>query len=293
MAILLALASEELELKAITTVFGNVSLRETTKNALTVLELCKLQGVIPVGMGSGGPLKKYSVPVRDVHGLNGLGNFGLSREHSIPETDGIGLIISKINSADAETLIATGPLTNIARVISRDPAIKKKIKEIYIMGGAVFVKGNITAFAEFNFYSDPDAADYVLNSGIEIVLISLDVTHKVIITKEHLGAFKEYKGRLAEFVRGIIGYSIDFHGRCRNLEGAYLHDPFAVAIAVSPQLGEYERLSLTVDCANKRGMVKLKDGAKTVRFVRNVDVKGFLKIFLTRIGGKIEAIQDI
>lgn len=289
----MALASEELEVKAITSVFGNVSLRETTNNALTVLELCRLEGIIPVGMGSGAPLKRNSVPVRDVHGLNGLGNFGLSCEHSVPKTDGIGLIISKINAAEADTLIATGPLTNIARVLSRDSAIKKKIKEIYIMGGAVFVEGNITAFAEFNFYSDPEAADYVLNSGIEIVLISLDVTHKVIITDEHLGAFKEYKGRLAEFVRGIIGYSIDFHGRCRKAAGAYLHDPFAVAIAVSPKLGEYERLSLTVDCADKRGRVKPKDGAKTVRFVRDVDVEGFLKLFLTRIGGKIEAIQNI
>lgn len=284
-------------MKAITTTFGNAPLWQTTKNALNVLELCELSDLPPVGAGSGQPLKVYSLPAREVnvaravHGADGLGNANLPEPGLKPTTDdGIGLMISKLASGEAETVIATGPLTNLARAISRDPDIAKRIKDIYIMGGAVFVGGNITPDAEFNFYSDPDAADYVLNSKIAITLIGLDVTHKVNITEEDIEPFKRHKTRLAEFVTGIIEYSINFHRRYRGAIGAHLHDSLAVAIAAAPRLGEYEQLSLSVDCGDKRGMVKIKDGTKNIRFVKNVDVDKFLKLFLNRIGGRIETI---
>lgn len=292
---LLALASEELDLKAVTTVFGNVPLRQTTRNALSILELCELSDPPVVGAGSGGPLRASALPPRGadiarfVHGGDGLGNANLPEPALKAATDdAIGLMVSKLVSGEADTVIATGPLTNLARAISRDPGITKKIKDIYIMGGAVFVEGNVTPHAEFNFYSDPDAADYVLNSEIAITLISLDVTHKINVTDEHLEFFKRRKTRLAEFITGIIGYSIDFHRKFRGVAGAHLHDPLAVAIAAAPQLGQYERLSVSVNRGGKPGMVKVKEGVKNIRFVRDVDVDGFLKLFLNRIGGRIE-----
>ncbi len=297
LAILLALASKELDLRAITTTFGNVELKQTTKNALAVLELCQLDNPPVVGAGSGQPLKTRFLLSREVnitryvHGADGLGNSNLPEPKLRKATDdGIGLLISKLASGEADTIIATGPLTNLARAISRDPDIIPKIREIYIMGGAVFVEGNITPYAEFNFYSDCDAADFVLNSGIPITLASLDVTHKVNVTEAHLEPLRKYKNKLAEFVVGIIEYSIDYHKKYRGAAGAHLHDPLAVAIAVSANLGEYEDLSLGVDCADKRGMVMIKEGKKNIRFVRDVDVDGFLKLFLNRIGGQIEAI---
>ncbi len=303
MAILLALASEELDLKAITTVFGNVPLRQTTRNALCILELCELRDPPVVGAGSGGPLRASALPARDanmalaadmarfVHGTDGLGNANLPEPVLKAATDdAVGLMISKLISGEADTVIATGPLTNLARAISRDPGITKKIKDIYVMGGAVFVEGNVTPHAEFNFYSDPDAADYVLNSEVAVTLISLDVTHKINVTDEHLELFKRSRTRLAEFITGIIGYSIDFHRKFRGAAGAHLHDPLAVAIAAAQELGEYEQLSLCVDRGDKPGMVKVKEGVKNIRFVRDVDVDGFLKLFLNRIGGRIEII---
>ncbi len=291
------MASEELELKAITTVFGNVPLWQTTKNALNVLELCELANPPVVGIGSGQPLKASALPAqaanlaREAHGADGLGNVNLPEPRLKAATDdGIGLMISNLASGEAETIVATGPLTNLARAISRDPDITKKIKDIYIMGGAVFVDGNITPYAEFNFYSDPDAADYVLNSELAITLVSLDVTHKVNVTEEHIESFMRYKTRLAEFVTGIIEHSISFHKRCRGAIGAHLHDSLAVAIAAAPGLGQYEQLSLGVNCGDKRGMVRIKDGIKNIRFVKDVDVDGFLRLFLNRIGGRIETI---
>lgn len=255
------------------------------------MELCELSDLPPVGAGSGQPLKVSSLPAREVHGADGLGNANLPEPGLRATTDdGIGLMISKLASEEAETVIATGPLTNLARAISRDPDITKRIKDIYIMGGAVFVEGNVTPYAEFNFYSDPDAADYVLNSEVAVTLVSLDVTHKINVTEEDIEPFKRHKTRLAEFVTGIIEYSINFHKRYRGAIGAHLHDSLAVAIAAAPRLGEYEQLSLSVDCGDKRGMVRTKDGVKNVRFVKDVDVDGFLELFLNRIGGRIEAI---
>ncbi len=286
-----------MELEALTTVFGNVPLWQATKNALSILELCGLSEPPVVGAGSGQPLKVSSPAargmnvVRDVHGADGLGNANLPEPVLKAATDdAIGLMISKLDSGEADTIIATGPLTNLARAISRDPDIVRKMKDIYIMGGAVFVEGNVTPYAEFNFYSDPDAADYVLNSEITVTLISLDVTHKINVTEEDLEPFRKYKTRLAGFVTGIIGYSIDFHRKHRGAAGAHLHDPLAVAIAAAPQLGQYERLSLSVDRGDKRGMVKIKEGAKNIRFVKDIDTDGFLKLFLNRIGGRIETI---
>ncbi|MFH0772185.1 MAG: nucleoside hydrolase [Candidatus Omnitrophota bacterium] len=293
LAIILALSSKELELKAVTTTFGNVGLIQTTKNALNVLELCRLNEPPVVGAGSSQPLKIKSLPAREVHGSNGLGNSKLPEPGIKPVADGVGLIISKINSGEVETIIATGPLTNLARAIERDPGIKGNIRDIYIMGGAVFTAGNITPYAEFNFYSDPDAADYVLNSTIEITLISLDVTHKIKVTKKEIDFLREYKNNLAVFVVDIIEHSIGFHTKHRGVDGAYLHDPLAVAIAAAPRLGEYERLSLGVDKVDKRGMVKVKTGKKNVRFVNNVDAEGFLNLFFNRIGGKVGTIENL
>lgn len=257
-----------------------------------MLELSRIKNPPPVGAGSGQPLKVTCVDLaRGVHGIDGLGNRDLPPPKlKVTTDDGIGLLISKINSGEVDTIIATGPLTNLARAISRDPEILRRIKEIYIMGGAVFVDGNITPYAEFNFYCDPNAADYVLNSKIPINLISLDVTHEVNITEAHIEPFKKYTNRLSEFVVGIIEYSINYHRAHRGATGAHLHDPLAVAIAVKPQLGKYEELSLGVDCTEKRGMVQIKSGPKNVRFVREIDENGFLKLFLDRIGGAIEAI---
>jgi len=259
------------------------------------LELSKAKNIPPVGEGSGQPLKGICVDLaRDVHGKDGLGNRNLPRPKLKAYTDdGIGLIISKLNSGEVDTIIATGPLTNLARAISRDPEISRHIKTLYIMGGAVFVEGNVTPYAEFNFYSDPDAADYVLSSDIPIVLISLDVTHKVNVTEKHIEPLKKYKNRLAEFVVGVIEYSIEYHRAYRGAVGAHLHDPLAVAIASEPELASYEELSLSVACTNRRGMVQIMSGMKNVRFVRNIDVDGFLKLFLDRIGGAIEAIQNL
>ncbi len=249
-----------------------------------------------VGSGSGQPLKgvSSSLTARRFHGDDALGDSNLSEPKLKAATDdGIGLIISELDFGRADTIIATGPLTNLARALLRDPEITKKIKEVYIMGGAVFVDGNITPHAEFNFHCDPEAADLVLTSGLPITLVSLDVTHKVNVTQEHLEPLRKYKNRLGEFVVGIIEYSIDVHRRLRGAAGAHLHDPLTVAMAVSPQLGEYEQLSLRVDCAEKRGMVHIVEGVKNVRFVKDVDVADFLKLFINRIGGQIEAIEDL
>ncbi len=292
LAVLLALASDELEIKALTTVRGNVSVSQTTKNLLNIIEIARVKNPPATGCGSSIPLNG-SAPSelcssRGVHGNDGLGNSRLPYPTiSLTHKDGVGLIISKLLSGEADTLICLGPLTNIARALILKPELKGRIAKTIVMGGAVFCPGNITKDAEFNIFSDPEAADVVFASGLTIHLVSLDVTQKVVLNQIHLKRLRNLSGRLRDFIVGILEYSIKFHQSRRGVNGAYLHDPLAVGIALDESLGNFESLCLGIDLGARRGKTYIKDGLPNVQFCKSVDESRFMNIFLDRLEKQI------
>jgi inosine-uridine nucleoside N-ribohydrolase len=173
LALLLALASPEIQLEAITTVSGNVHVDLTTRNALALLELAGRMD-IPVARGCEGPLLVKNVDAADVHGSNGLGGIELPHPKSQPVVQhAVELIIEKVMDAPGEiTLVAIGPLTNIALAFRREPRIAQSVREVVIMGGALRVPGNVTPGAEFNIFCDPHAAHIVFHAGWPIRLYS-------------------------------------------------------------------------------------------------------------------------
>lgn len=284
LAILLAVGSPELEVSAIATVCGNVSVSQTTENALKVLELCRLKSSPLVYMGSSAPLSLASLAPRRVHGEDGLGESELPAPKLKPaEGNGIDFICSKAHTGSERlSVISLGPLTNLAHVLERAPTIAKLI-ELFVMGGALYLSDEIPGGAEFNIRSDPEAFKAVLASGVPTTLVSLDVTRKVILTSEHLSGLRANRSKLASFIVRICDYSIDFHRRESGLDGMYLNDPLAVGIAIDESLGEFEDLSIDVDLERFRGRTKVVVGPPNVRFCKDVDSERFLDLFLNRL----------
>jgi len=289
LAILLALGEKSVNLKAITTEAGNVGISQTTKNLLGILKLSGLNTFPNVGKGEEKPLTNKALEARDVHGQDGLGNVNIG--FALPDIevrDGVSLIVSEILSGRIDSLIATGPLTNIARAIEKEGSIRDKLNSLFIMGGALRVRGNVTKFAEFNFFCDPEAAKIVLSSGIPISLVSLDVTEEVILTKDRIAGLGDKKSPITNFILQIIDYSIDYHKRERSLQGAYIHDALTVGLAIDESLGQFEELCVDVKLTGEeRGRLFIKEGKPNVLFCKNVNSEKFLDFFLSRLEGLI------
>lgn len=281
LAILLALGLPDIiDVKAIVATFGNVGLSQAKSNLLRILGFFRKS--ILLGSGSKGPIKGKAQEARHVHGEDGLGGFSqfFTKRYKGRFRDGIDLIIKLALSNKINKIIATGPLTDLARAIKRAPEILKNLDEIVIMGGAVFVEGNVTPYAEFNFHCDPEAAKIVLNADAAKRLVSLDVTHKTLLKAGDLKPLRGIKSPIARFICCIGDYAI-YSNKKRGFSGAPMHDPLAAAIAIDPEVGRYELLCLDVETrGRKRGMVFAKKGKPNVIFCKKVDTKKFFNIFI-------------
>jgi len=222
-------------LKAIWTTVGNNTLEVCTHNAMKLLELLGRKE-IPIIKGAAQSLSLNLDFIAEVHGKDGLGNTFLP----LPDASSfiwknLDYIISILEENPGEiTIVSIGPLTNLAILLQK--ASKKtlnSIKEIIIMGGAVNVPGNVTPYAEFNIYSDPKAAKLVLTSKLPMILVGLDITHKVILTEAHIQVIEAKRSPLNEFIAKMSRYYLKFHKR---IQGGYLHDPLAAAVAIDPSL---------------------------------------------------------
>ncbi|HLC42143.1 MAG TPA: nucleoside hydrolase [Methylomirabilota bacterium] len=260
LALIFALRSEELSVEAITTVAGNVPVELTTRNALRILTLLSIPGALPVARGAPAPLTRSLVSASHVHGDDGLGNIDRLRTPDgsplYPEPtvelvphDGAGLILETIRRwPDELTVIALGPLTNLAIALQRDPAIMRKVREVVIMGGAIAVPGNVSPVAEFNFYVDPEAAHRVLAAGLPIRLVPLDVTQQVILRRDRIE--RRMAGRrdpVSRFVWAMARAGLEFAQKAEGLDGLVLHDPLAVAVALDPSLMSARELFVDVE----------------------------------------------
>jgi len=291
LALILAFHSPELEVKAVTGVNGNVPLEQVFENIQKVLSLIRPKSKPFIAKGANQPLKGKTIYAHSVHGKDGLGGAKIERRKGeefwqIFAGRADDLITNMAHQYPHElTLIATGPLTNLALALQKNPEGMRKVKEVSIMGGAVRTRGNITLHAEFNIFSDPLAAKIVFESGLPMTLVPLDVTHHVSLTSAWMEEkVKPLKNPFSKFVIEATGYNPAAQ-KFRNKEVIYLHDPLAVGLVIDPNLVRTERLSLDVETQEGEhyGQIKeAKEGAK-VEVCLGVDAKRFLELFFERL----------
>ena len=292
-AILLALASpEEIEVLGITAVAGNVPLELTAKNALVICELAGKTDV-PVLAGCDRPLGRALVTAEHVHGSSGLDGPDLP-DPTMALTGGhaVDFIIDTLcNEAPGTvTLCPLGPLTNIATALQRAPDIADRVQQIVLMGGAYFEVGNITPTAEFNIYVDPEAADIVFKSGIDIVVMSLDVTHKALVTKPRNDAFRALGTPVGVAVAQMTDFFERFDKEKYGSAGAPLHDPCVTAFVLRPDLFTGRHVNVTVETASEltMGMTVadwwgVTDRAPNATFIGDIDADGFFALLTERL----------
>src|SRR5580765_1578166 len=240
-AMLLALGSDELDVRGITTVAGNQTLEKTTANAIRVLELAG-RAEIPVAAGAGRPLVREPRVAADVHGETGLDGPDLPPPQADPSPQhAVDFLAERIEGA---TLVATGPLTNVALLLARYPEAKPE--RIVLMGGAI-AEGNVTPAAEFNIWADPEAARRVFTSGLDVTMVGLDVTHRALVTAEHAARLRE-NGRIGGVVADLLEFYGAFHKQVYDFDGSPIHDAVAVAQVIRPELLELRELNVEIDC---------------------------------------------
>lgn len=264
-ALMLALASPELDLVGVTTTGGNVGCRTTFENAHRLLRLFNRTD-IPVGIGMPGP-REHKDSAKHVHGDGGLGETNLPLPEAPPEIDSVELLCELARRHAGELhLVAVGPLTNLARALAKQPALASQVASLTVMGGAVFRNGNITPAAEFNIYMDPEAAAAVFDAGWTVRLVPLDATTQPLYTQAHLDAcLSQFEGsdtspspgtaaRLcgataekSAFYRSILEYHIAVMVNLRGLHGCYLHDALAVASLLSPEVLKFQPTRCVVE----------------------------------------------
>ncbi|WP_421247271.1 pyrimidine-specific ribonucleoside hydrolase RihA [Aeromonas jandaei] len=236
-ALILALASPELKVLAVTTSAGNQTPDKTLNNALRILTLLGRDD-IPVAAGAPKPLARELIIADNVHGESGLDGPKLPAPAFAPQgMTGIELMARSLReSAEPVTLVPTGPLTNIALLLAAHPELKSKIARIVLMGGAAGA-GNWTPAAEFNIYVDPEAADMVFKSGIPITMCGLDVTHEAQVMDEDIERVRAITNPVAQCVAGLLDFFMIYHRDPKwGFAGAPLHDPCTIAWLLNPVL---------------------------------------------------------
>lgn len=292
-AILLALASpQEIEVLGITAVAGNVPLPLTQRNARIVCELAG-RSDIQVFAGADRPMGRDLVTAEHVHGNTGLDGPTLT-DPTMPLQDqhAVDFIIETLRNAPAGTvtLCPLGPLTNIALAFEKAPDIIPRVQEIILMGGAYFEVGNITPAAEFNIYVDPQAADIVFNSGIHIVVMPLDVTHKVLVTKPRNDAFRALGTTVGDAVADMTDFFERFDKEKYGSDGAPLHDPCVTAYLIRPELFIGRHINVSIETASELtlGMTVadwwgVTERAPNAMFMGDVDADGFFSLLTERL----------
>ncbi|ESQ52257.1 hypothetical protein EUTSA_v10016893mg [Eutrema salsugineum] len=243
MAILMAFQTPELEILGLTTVFGNVSTQDATRNALL---LCEIAGFpdVPVAEGCSEPVKGGIPRVADfVHGTNGLGDVSVPLPSSEKcEKSAAEFLVEKVSEYPGEvTILALGPLTNLAIAIKRDSSFASKVKKIVILGGAFFALGNVNPAAEANIYGDPEAADIVFTSGADITVVGINITTQLKLTDDDLLALRNSKGKHATLLSDMCKFYRDWHVKSDGVYGVYLHDPVSFVAVVRPDLFTYKK----------------------------------------------------
>jgi inosine-uridine nucleoside N-ribohydrolase len=308
MALMLALNSPELDIRAITVVPGNVTASQGLENALRMVSLAN-RCDIPVAGGAQHPLFQKLITAEFWHGKNGLANVELpaSKCKADPRF-GPDLIIQMVHAAPHEiTLLPVGPLTNIALAIEKDPSIVPLVKEVIIMGGSI-TGGNVNASAEANIYNDPEAAQVVFQAGWPLTMVGLDVGDKTLLSQKYLDQLSKTHGPVNDFMYSVVKFLVDLSAQFGS-PGTPMYDPLAVGVAIDATLVKAPEMHVDVETrgeftrgetvANRRGAVErnvlhgdryiiegVDQVTPNVKVCVDVDAERFLQLFVSRIQGK-------
>lgn len=302
LAILLAMRSPELRVEAITGVCGNTSLENCVRNIHLTLSALDARKMPVVAGGEDRPLVRELAFAGDIHGDDGLG--GVTRQvdadgrRTYPDPDrrpsalhAVDLILDLAGRYPGELiLVAVGPLTNVARAVMKDPDRMRGLREIIIMGGAFETGGNVSPVAEFNIHADPHAAQIVCDAGIPLVFVPLDVTRQAFLDAGTIDRFAAEAVARAVFVRDCTSRYVAFHRRNRGVNGCFLHDPLAVAVAAREDLVTTVPARVDVETAGDltTGMTvsDLRSdrwGEPNARVCTAVNVQAFTRLFEERV----------
>lgn len=291
-ALLVALASEEFDVIGVTTVAGNVPLTLTESNARKICELAGRPDV-RVFAGCERPLGRVLVTAEEVHGKTGLDGAELP-EPTMPlqSLHAVDFIIESLHKNAPNTIILCplGPLTNIAAAMEKDPGIVPRIRQIVLMGGANFERGNVTPAAEFNIYVDPHAANVVFRSGVPLTVMPLDVTHQALTSPRRIEAFRSLGNRAGITVANITSFFERFDVNKYGMDGAPLHDPCVIAYLLQPDLFRGREVNVEIETLSDltMGMTvvdwwRVTDRKPNAFFISEVDADGYFDLITQRI----------
>ena len=291
-ALFLAMSSPEaFDILGITTIAGNVPLALTERNARMMCDIAGRKD-LRVFAGCARPMVRDPITAEYIHGNTGIDGIDvfepatpLQQQHAVDF-----LIETLLRYKVTVTLIPTGPLTNIATAIEREPQILERIEEIVIMGGAMREGGNRTPSAEFNIMVDPHAADIVLNCGRPITLLGLDVTHKVLSTRERVAKIAALKNPVAEATAGMLSFFHRYDTKKYGSQGTPLHDPCTVAYLLQPDLFKAKLCNVSVETGSELTIGHtavdfwhVTDRPRNVNWAFDVDADGFYDLLTERV----------
>ncbi|KAM2638573.1 hypothetical protein EV2_026599 [Malus domestica] len=299
MAIFVALQSPEVQVIGLTTIYGNVYTTLATRNALHLLEVAGRID-IPVAEGSHVTITKGTkLRIADfVHGADGLGNQNFPPPKGKPiEQSAAAFLVEQASLYPGKvTVVALGPLTNIALATQLDPEFAKNIGQIILLGGAFAVNGNVNPAAEANIFGDPDAADMVFTCGADILAMGINVTHQVVLTDADREKLAMSNGKFAQYLCKILDVYFSYHHDAYSTKGVYLHDPAVVVAAVDPSLFTYTEGVVRVQTNSiTRGLTILYNKQKrfgevtewcdkpTVKVAVTVDAHTVVKLVMERL----------
>lgn len=308
MAMMLALHSPELDVRAITVVPGNVTASQGLENALRMVSLAN-RCDIPLAAGAQHPLFQKLITAEFWHGKNGIANVELpTSKCKVDARFGPDLIIQMVHAEPHEiTLVPVGPLTNIALAVLKDPSIIPLVKEVILMGGSIS-GGNVNAAAEANIYNDPEAAQIVFQAGWPVTMVGLDVGDKTLLSQKYLDQLGTTHGPVNDFIYTVAKYLVDLSAKF-GFAGTPMYDPLAVGVAIDATLVKAPEMHVDVEArgeftrgetvANRHGMVERNvlhgdhyviEGVDRVspnaKVCVEVDADRFLQLFVSRIQGK-------
>lgn len=296
LAILLALSEEELQLEGITVVHGNCSAPQGVINALSILEIAGYAD-IPVYEGCNRPLVREALFAPETHGSSGLGYASLPFPQQDPQPQhAVDFLINQLLAFPGEiTVVAVGPLTNLALAVRKEPAVIHAVKEVIIMGGAIKAGGNTTPLAEFNVYADPHAAHIIFHSEMPLQLVPLDVTYQCVLTADDVNILQEYDSPISEFIADSTRFYMEFHDSYQGVKGCVINDPLALSLTLHEHLCEYNEYYVDVDISGGVGMGKtfadfygMEGKQPNMEIALEVKAREFIRLFLDKMGDLIE-----
>lgn len=292
-ALFLAMSSpDELDILGITTVAGNVPLELTQRNARMMCDIAGLTD-LPVYAGCERPMVQEPITAEYIHGNTGIDGVDVFEPDTpLQQGHAVDFIIETLLAADKEsvTLVPTGPMTNVATAIQREPAILEGVQEIVAMGGAMREGGNRSPSAEFNILVDPHAADIVYNSGKPVTALGLDVTHQVLSTRERVACMRALNNAVAVATADMLSFFHRYDTKKYGSEGAPLHDPCTIAWLLRPELFATRRCNLSVEKESELTLGHtavdfwhVTDRPHNVDWAYEVDADGFYDLLIERL----------